>query len=109
MQNRMLTFINQYNLIFFHQHSFREIFLANFTIIDLFNELTQSIDRDLNLNTAGCFIDVCKAFNMPSHSILMSKLFHLSFCGVRYKWVNNYSPCLSFMNRLNVSRLVYII
>jgi retron-type reverse transcriptase len=43
--------------------------------------------------TAGIFIDICKAFDSLSHSILLQKLSHYGFRGASLDWFRDYLSC----------------
>jgi hypothetical protein len=72
MLNRMLKFIDRFDLLFQHQHGFRKKFSTNTAIVDVMHNITSSPNNQCF--TAGIFIDICKAFDSLSHSILLQKL-----------------------------------
>ena len=69
---RLLTYFNGYELFSKHQFGFREGFTTEFAILDIYEKLISNLDK--GSVTCSIFLDLAKAFDSVSHSILIHKL-----------------------------------
>ena len=74
------------------QYGFRKQMSTSLAIIELVEEITNSIDN--HEATVGVFIDLKKAFDTVDQSILIEKLYNYGICGTANKWI-----CSYLMNR----------
>ena len=88
MYNRMMKFINKYNILTTCQYGFRPNHSTNFAIIDLINAITQHLNN--KSKAAALFIDISKAFDSLNHNILLRKLEAYGFRGLIYNWLSTY-------------------
>ncbi len=76
----MLDFFERYGLLSEHQFGFRKNYNTELAIIDIYEKLLHNLDN--RLSTCAIFLDLAKAFDSVSHSILLRKL---SKYGIRGK------------------------
>ena len=74
MSNRLISFIQKYDILCSKQFGFRKNHSTETAIIELVTKLTDAINR--NKFTAGIFLDLSKAFDTVNHSIIITKLQH---------------------------------
>ncbi len=88
MYNRMIKFIDKYNILSSSQYGFRSGRSTNHAILDLVNSVTMHLDA--GDKAAGLFIDISKAFDSLNHRILLKKLSAYGFRGLIYNWFSSY-------------------
>ena len=106
---RLEQFIDKNNVLSNSQYGFRSSMSTSHALIDLVEEISESIDK--KLYTLGVFIDFKKAFDTVNHSILLQKLNFYGIRGVAEKWIESYLSdrkqfvkiCDSSSNALGVS------
>ena len=86
--NRMDKFLNKYNIISENQYGFRENRSTNLALMELIEDLTQSLDNQEH--TIGVFIDLKKAFDTIDHKILLQKLYNYGLRGKSNDWIRSY-------------------
>ena len=69
--NRMMSFIEENNILYESQYGFRKNVSKSLAILELAETITTSIDDCKS--TVGIFIDLKKAFDTVDHDILMKK------------------------------------
>ena len=81
MYNRLINFLNLYNILYSKQFGFRNNHSTALALIDLINNISSAIDR--NETTLGIFLDLSKVFDTINHEILCQKLVFgiLLWCG----------------------------
>ena len=89
--NRMIKFINKYNILTSCQYGFRAGHSTSHAIIDLINTISKHIDSGGKV--AGLFIDISKAFDSLNHSIVLKKLLAYGFRGIIHSWLSSYLDC----------------
>ena len=90
--NRMMSFIEEKNILYESQYGFRKNMSTSLAILELVENITTSIDDCKS--TVGIFIDLKKDFDTVDHDILIKKLDHYGIRGVANKWI-----CSYLMNR----------
>ena len=61
MYKRLITFVEQYEILYCYQFGFRKNHSNSMALIHLVNKITSAIDR--KETTAGVFLDLSKAFD----------------------------------------------
>jgi hypothetical protein len=88
MYNRMIAYINRYNILSTSQYGFRSNMGTTDAVYNLANYITENLDSGVNI--LGLFIDVSKAFDSLPHYILLDKLYHYGFRGISSTWFGSY-------------------
>ena len=83
--NRLMSFINDKQILNNSQFGFRKNMSTALAIIELVEEITTAIDE--GKTTVGVFIDLKKAFDTVDHNILVKKLEHYGIRGLANNWV----------------------
>ena len=87
MYNRLLSFINKYNILFDCQFGFRQNRRTEHAILNISNNIVMSLNH--KILTLGLFIDISKAFDSNDHSILLDKLYCMGFRGLVHSWLSD--------------------
>ena len=88
MYKRLITFVEQYEILYCYQFGFRKNHSTSMALIHLVNKITSAIDR--KETTAGVFLDLSKAFDTIDHDILFDKLEHYGISGIALTWIKSY-------------------
>ena len=82
------THLDKNHLLFYYQFGFRKKCNSTLAILDFVQRITDAIDNG-NISL-GVFLDLSKAFDTVSHSILLDKLSHYSLSENTLRWFENY-------------------
>ena len=86
--NRLISFLNTYNLLADAQYGFRQGRSTTQAAVRLTTFITTSFSEK---KYGICFfLDLRKAFDIVDHSILKSKLYHCGFRGKIYNYLSSY-------------------
>ncbi|MFZ2540057.1 MAG: reverse transcriptase family protein [Oscillospiraceae bacterium] len=85
---RLSNFMNKNQILHENQFGFRGGLSTCTALLQLINELTNSIDK--KQITIGVFIDLAKAFDTVDHRILLQKLEHYGIRGIVLNWFTSY-------------------
>ena len=100
--NRLMSFINDKQILNNSQFGFRKNMSTAMAIIELVEEITTAIDE--GKTTVGVFINLKKAFDTVDHNILAKKLEHYGIRGLAKDWVCSYLAnrtqyvCINYSN-----------
>ena len=88
MYNRIIDFLNEYEILFKYQFGFRKSYSSYLAITVLIDKLVKSLENGDNV--VGVFLDCSKAFDTVDHEILLSKLHHHMITGIALIWFKSY-------------------
>ena len=72
MHNRLISYLNKYNIIVNMQHGFLKGTSTNTAIVNFLKDVYNSMDnKEISI---GLFLDFSKAFHLVDHNILLNKL-----------------------------------
>ena len=86
--NRLVKYLNKYNIICDSQYGFRQNHSTELAILEMVEKITDSIDK--KRIPMGIFIDLKKAFDTIDHEILVNKLKFYGIRGVALDWLKSY-------------------
>ena len=70
MYNRLLNFLNKYNILSINQFGFRKNHSTSLALIHLYDKISTAIDN--REYTVGIFLDLSKAFDTVNHEIILA-------------------------------------
>ena len=107
MYNRLMPFLEKYNILSESQFGFRKGISINNAIFSFTEEVLNA--RNKKENVAGLFIDLTKAFDVVNHNILISKLEAIGIRGLANQWFTSYLNNRSHIVEINgkVSNLAF--
>lgn len=106
--NRLVSFLNQEDILYENQFGFRKSHSTQLALILLLDKITNALE-DGNY-VVGIFLDFSKAFDTVNHEILLKKLLHYGIRGITNKWISSYldsrNQFVSFKNVNSSSQIV---
>ena len=88
MYNRLLNFLDTYNILFKNQFGFRKNHSTYMATMLLMEGITKSLENSEYV--IGIFLDFSKAFDTVDHDILLRKLYHYGIRGNALQWFESY-------------------
>ena len=88
MYNRLLSFVNKHSLLYKYQFGFQKDYSTNFAMITSIDKIPQALDEGNYV--LGIFLDLSKASDTVTHSILCKKLERYGIRGIALDWMRNY-------------------
>ena len=86
--NRLLKFINKYQILYLYQFGFRQKHSTFMALASFIDKVTEFIDN--GEYAIGVFLDFSKAFDTINHEILFMKLHHYGIRGLSLLWFKSY-------------------
>ena len=99
LDNRMIKFAEQYNILYRCQFGFRKNYSTSHALIHLINRISLAIDQ--RETTVGVFLDLSKAFDTLDHQILFTKLEDYGIRDVALQWIKSYFSCRQKFVQIN--------
>lgn len=88
MQERLVSYLNKYNIIYEHQYGFQKNKSTSLAIMDMYSKLINAIEK--KQFSCGVFLDFAKAFDTVNHKILIKKIEHYGIRGITNEWFKSY-------------------
>jgi retron-type reverse transcriptase len=88
MYNRMIKFLNKFNVLHAAQYGFRSGRSTESALIDLNEYVSKYLDQSMHV--FALYLDVAKAFDSINHSVLLNKLAHYGFRDKANAWFHSY-------------------
>ena len=88
MYNRLLSFLDEYKILFSYQFGFRKHHSTYMALMTLMDNLTHCLDNGEYV--IGIFLDFSKAFDTVDHNILLQKLSLYGIRGTALDWFQSY-------------------
>ena len=88
MQERLVSYLNKYKIIYEHKYGFQKGKSTSLAIMDMYSNLVDAIEN--KQYSCGVFLDFAKAFDTVNHEILLKKLEHYGIRGNALNWFKCY-------------------
>ncbi|KAJ4429752.1 hypothetical protein ANN_21956, partial [Periplaneta americana] len=88
MLDRLLKYLDRFNILVNNQHGFRPSKSTNTAIYSVFNEILSALDN--GKPPVGIFCDLSRAFDCVNHNLLLAKLERYGIRGIVLKWFASY-------------------
>ena len=88
MYNRLLSFLDEYKILFSYQFGFRKHHSTYMALMTIMDNLTHCLDNGEYV--IGIFLDFLKAFDTVDHNILLQKLSLYGIRGTALDWFQSY-------------------
>ena len=88
MFSRLISFIDNNNILFNKQFGFRQHHSTLQAVLSIADKIQRSIDT--SSFSCGIFLDLSKAFDTVNHVILLEKLSYYGIYGAALEWFKSY-------------------
>ena len=88
MYNKLIQFLDKYNVLYQNQFGFRQGHSTHHTLITIVDNITKYLD-DGNI-VIGVFLYLQKTLDTINHKILLKKLYHYGIRGDVFNWFESY-------------------
>ena len=88
VSNRLVEYLDTYDLISPHQFGFRKGYGTEYAIMDIQEKLLHNLEE--GTNTCSVFLDLAKAFDSVDHTILLQKLYKYGIRGSMLSFFKSY-------------------
>ena len=90
MYGRVLSFLESKKLLSSYQYGFRSGRSTVHAMLDFYNNLTDSVNKNPSDISLGIYLDLKKAFDTVNHNVLLSKMQHYGVRGTALEWFTSY-------------------
>ena len=90
VSNRLVNYLEKYNILYKHQYGFRSKHSTIHPILHLLKDKADAIDNISKDITMAEFLDLSKLFDTINHDVLLYKLCHYGIRGISNKWFSSY-------------------
>ena len=88
MYDRLLDFVDKFDLLYGHQYGFRKNRSTYMALLSLVYDLTQALE--IGEHVVSVYLDFLKVFDTVDHMILLEKLYHYGVRGCAHDWFTSY-------------------
>lgn len=99
MYNRLVPFLEKYNILSSSQFGFRKGKSINNALYTFIEEIFTAWDK--RKRVTGLFLDLTKAFDVVDHKLLLEKLDIYGIRGIAHKWFASYLSNRSYCVEVN--------
>ena len=99
VSNRLIDYLDNFDLITPHQFGFRKNYGTEYAIMDIHEKLLHNLEE--GTNTCSVFLDLAKAFDSVNHTILLQKLHKYGIRGNMLSFFKSYLESRSQFTFLN--------
>ena len=85
---RVLSFLDNQNVIYKQKFGFRPKHSTTHAIISITEKIREALDK--GKFACGVFVDLQKAFDTVNHEVLLNKLYQHGIRGNTYEWFKSY-------------------
>lgn len=103
--NKLINFLDKYNLISERQHGFRNGKSTTSAMLSFINDVYTSLSNQQS--SIGVFYDLSKAFDMVDHKILIEKLQTFGIIGLPNDWIKSYLSNRCYITKITNSNVPY--